>query len=234
MKLGILKTDTVRPEWVPQHGEYPDMFIALLSPVDPELSFTIYDVEHGHYPSSIDEVDAYLMTGSAASVYEDLPWIPPLMAFVRTLYDARKKLIGICFGHQLMAYALGGKVERSPKGWGVGVHQHCFAHMPTWHDQGKPELNILVSHQDQVVVPAANSQVLAGSEFCPNAVCQIGAHFLSLQGHPEFLPAYALELLHSRVERIDEQTTEAALKTFATEAEGERVARWMVNFLREA
>ena len=89
MKLGILKTDTVRPEWVPEFGEYPDMFIALLSKVDPSLEFAVYDVERGEYPADIDEVDAYLITGSKASVHEDKPWIITLMDFVRELHRRR-------------------------------------------------------------------------------------------------------------------------------------------------
>ncbi|HEY7775911.1 MAG TPA: GMP synthase, partial [Kineobactrum sp.] len=135
MKLGILKTDAVRPEWVPDFGEYPDMFIALLGQLDPSLEFAVYDVEQGQYPADIDEVDAYLITGSKSSVYDDKPWIETLMAFVRELDQRRKKLVGICFGHQLVAQALGGKTEKSPKGWGVGLQTQRFASMPGWHDQ---------------------------------------------------------------------------------------------------
>ena len=109
MKLGILKTDAVRPEWVPEFGEYPDMFMALLAREDPQLEFAVYDVEQGIYPQDIDEVDAYLITGSKSSVYEDKPWIQELMEFVRVLDRRRKKIVGICFGHQLVAQALGGR-----------------------------------------------------------------------------------------------------------------------------
>ncbi len=186
MKLGILKTDAVRPEWVPEFGEYPDMFIALLAQADPDLEYVVYDVERGQYPADIDEVDAYLITGSKSGVYEDKPWITELMAFVRELHRRRKKLVGICFGHQLVAQALGGKTEKSPKGWGVGLHTHRFTTAPPWHDQVDLELDILVSHQDQVVEVAKDAKVLASSDFCENAVCQIGDHILTFQGHPEF------------------------------------------------
>ena len=112
MKLGILKTDTVRPEWVPEFGEYPDMFMALLAREDPSLEFVTYDVEKGTFPADIDEVDAYLITGSKSSVYEDKPWIGKLMDFVRELDARKKKLVGICFGHQIVAQALGGRTEK--------------------------------------------------------------------------------------------------------------------------
>jgi GMP synthase-like glutamine amidotransferase len=231
MKLAILKTDTVRPEWVPQFGEYPDMFIELLARADPNLEFAVYDVEQGQYPEEIDEVDAYLITGSKSSVYEDKPWIATLMEFVLELHRRRKKLVGICFGHQLVAQALGGRVEKSPRGWGVGLHKHCFTAAPSWHDQGDMDLNILVSHQDQVIKVAEDTLVLAGSEFCENAVCQIGDHILTLQGHPEFLPGYAREIMIFRKEKIGEKAYNAGMASLRRTHEGQRLARWVLNFL---
>lgn len=232
MKLAILKTDAVRPEWVPQFGEYPDMFIALLGGVCPDLEFAVYDVESGEYPSQIDEPDAYLITGSKASVYEDKSWIRALAAFVRELDARRKKLVGICFGHQLVAQALGGKVMKSPKGWGVGLHTHRFTMAPPWHDQGDMDVNILVSHQDQVVAVTENTAVLAGSTFCENAVCQIGDHILTLQGHPEFLSEYARELMCFRRERIGEPAFTSGMTSLSGSHEGQRVVQWIINFLR--
>lgn len=232
MKLGILKADAVRPEWVTEFGEYPDMFIALLQQADPELEFTVYDVEQGQYPADVDEVDAYLITGSKAGVYEDKPWIAPLMEFVRELHRRRKKLIGICFGHQLVAQALGGRVEKSSKGWGVGLHTHRFNTAPSWHDQDDMDLDILVSHQDQVLAAAPDARVLAGSEFCENAVCQIGEHILTFQGHPEFVPGYAQAIMLFRRELLGEDVYARGVDSMSGTHEGQRVARWMVNFLR--
>ena len=231
MKLGILKTDEVRPEWVAEFGEYPDMFITLLRSADPDLDYTVYDVVQGQYPADIDEVDAYLITGSKAGVYEDKPWITTLMAFVQELHRRRKKLVGICFGHQLVAQALGGKAEKSPKGWGVGLHTHRFTTTPPWHDQVDLELDILVSHQDQVVAVAKDATVLASSEFCENAVCQIGDHILTFQGHPEFVPSYAREIMTHRRDTIGEDAYTAGMASLHGAHEGHRVARWILNFL---
>jgi GMP synthase-like glutamine amidotransferase len=231
MKLGILKTDAVRPEWVPDFGEYPDMFIGLLRQVDPDLEFRVYDVEDGQYPADIDEVDAYLITGSKSSVYDDKPWIATLMDFVRELARRRKKLVGICFGHQLVAQALGGKTEKSAKGWGVGLHTHRFNQIPHWHDDEAVDFDILVSHQDQVVSNATGARVLAGSEFCENAVCQIGDHILTFQGHPEFVPEYSREIMEFRRKMIGEQTYTNGMASLAANPQRERVARWILNFL---
>ena len=236
MKLGILKTDAVRPQWVPEFGEYPDMFTALLGRLDPSLEFTVFDVEQGEYPADPDEVDAYLITGSKSSVYDDKPWIADLEDFVRDLAARKKKLVGICFGHQLVAQALGGKTEKSPKGWGVGLHSHIFSKKPDWHDQGSSSFDILVTHQDQVVELAKDAEVLAGSEFCKNAVCQLGNHILTFQGHPEFVPAYSREIMEFRREIIGEQTYTAGVESLQVEPQRERVAQWIINFLnsREA
>ncbi|MDH4039562.1 MAG: GMP synthase [Gammaproteobacteria bacterium] len=233
MKLGILKTDAVRPEWVGEFGEYPDMFIRLLGKVDPTMEFRVYDVEEGEYPADIDEVDAYLITGSKSSVYDDKPWIATLMDFVRELDRRRKKLVGICFGHQLVAHALGGKTEKSTKGWGVGLHTHRFSEVPAWHDNEAADFDILVSHQDQVVRNAANARVLASSEFCENAVCQVGDHILTFQGHPEFVPEYSREIMEFRRKLIGEPVYRAGMDSLAVAPQQERVARWILNFLRE-
>ncbi|CAA0114564.1 Gamma-glutamyl-L-1-hydroxyisopropylamide hydrolase [Halioglobus japonicus] len=230
MKLGILKTDAVRPEWVPEFGEYPDMFVALLRQVDPDLEFAVYDVEQGQYPADIDEVDGYIITGSKSSAYDDKPWIATLMEFVRQLHSRRKKLVGICFGHQLVALALGGKVAKSPKGWGVGLHTHSFNTTPTWHDQGDTELNVLVSHQDQVLEIPSGARVLAGSEFCENAVTQIGDHILTFQGHPEFVSDYSRSIMTFRREVIGEEAYTAGMASLQGTHEGLRVARWIVKF----
>ena len=232
MKLGILKTDQVRPEWVPEFGEYPDMFIKLLGQVDPDLEFRVYDVEQGEYPADIDEVDAYLITGSKSSVYDDKPWIKILMEFVRELDRRRKKLVGICFGHQLVAHALGGRTEKSPKGWGVGLHTHRFTATPAWHDQQALEFDILVSHQDQVVKNAEGARVLAGSDFCENAVCQVGDHILTFQGHPEFVPGYSREIMEFRRQVVGEQVYARGVASLVAPPQNERVARWILKFLR--
>ena len=232
VKLGILKTDAVRPEWVPDFGEYPDMFVALLGRLDPSLEFAVYDVEQGEYPQDIDEVDAYLITGSKSSVYDDKPWIATLMEFVRELDRRRKKLVGICFGHQLVAHALGGETAKSPKGWGVGLHRHRFSHSPAWHDQGESEFAILVSHQDQVVKNAPGAHVLASSEFCENAVVKIGEHILTFQGHPEFLPAYSREIMEFRREIIGEPVYSAGVASLSEAPETDRIGLWILKFLK--
>jgi GMP synthase (glutamine-hydrolysing) len=231
MKIGILKTDAVRDEWVERFGEYPDMFVRLLGSRDPTLSFQVYDVRCCDYPASLDENDAYIITGSKHGVYEDLPWIHRLLDYVRELHAARHKLIGICFGHQVVAQALGGRVAKADVGWGVGIHHHHFLCRPAWFDDGDLDFPVLVSHQDQVLVPAPGSERLASSEFCPFAVCQIGSHILTLQGHPEFEPGYSREIMQFRRETIGETTYHEGMESLQEAPATERMAAWLLRFL---
>src|SRR5690554_5654613 len=124
MHIGILKTDHIYPSLAACYGEYPGMFIRLLRTVSPALAFSIYDIEQGNMPGSIDDADAWLITGSKSGVYENKPWISQLIQLVQTLHCERKTVIGICFGHQLLAQALGGRVEKSTRGWGLGVQEY--------------------------------------------------------------------------------------------------------------
>ncbi|MEQ8802544.1 MAG: GMP synthase, partial [Haliea sp.] len=136
------------------------------------------------------------------------------------------------FGHQLVAHALGGETGKSPKGWGVGLHRHRFTRRPHWHDQGEAEFAILVSHQDQVVSKAPGAEVLASSDFCENAVVQIGEHILTFQGHPEFVPGYSREIMEFRREIIGEPTYVAGMDSLAEAPESERIGRWILAFLK--
>ena len=132
MHIGILKTDAVRPEWVGAFGEYPDMFERLVRGADSSARFTTWDVEAGIHPSEgeIDSVDGFIITGSKSSVYDDKSWIRDLEGLIQTLHAKRKKMVGICFGHQIIAKALGGLVSKSEKGWGVGINVYDLTDLP--------------------------------------------------------------------------------------------------------
>lgn len=230
MKLGILKADDVRPELVGEFGEYSDMVANVMLAIDPGLHIQVYDVYHGQYPSHIDEVDIYAVTGSKCSVYDQLDWIFQLTEFVQQLHQARKKFLGICFGHQMIAHALGGKAEKSAKGWGVGV-QTYFA-TPAGQAQGlAPSFELKVSHQDQVTSLPEGSQLLAANDFCPNAMFKLDDHILSLQGHPEFSKAYMQGLLPLREEQLGSALMNQALQSLAIETHDKDVNQVIYNFL---
>lgn len=233
MKIGVLKTDDVREQLVGEFGEYPEMFADLLRSQDPELEFVTYEVQRGHYPADIDEVDAYLITGSKTGVYEDKPWIPPLMGFVQKLHDQKKPTIGICFGHQLIAHALGGKTRKSDKGWGVGVHSYEMQETPTWMSEPLETFSLLVSHQDQVEELPPGAKVLASSDFCPMAMVQVDDHMLTFQAHPEFTKPYSNNLMELRREAFGEDVVAKGQASLQNDIHESTVAKWMVEFLRK-
>lgn len=234
MTIGILKTDNVHPQLMSEFGEYPAMFAQLLNSVDDKLTFVTYDVIQMEYPQDLNEVDAYLITGSKYSVYEDLNWIRRLGAFVQELHQAQKKLIGICFGHQLIAHFLGGKTSASSRGWGIGIQKAQFnADGQAVTASDKKNYALLGIHQDQVLIPAPGSKILASSDFCPIAMYSIGQHILCVQGHPEFSPDYLRALLKLREHLFDKKHYQAALDSLTSENRDHLlVAQWIVNFLK--
>lgn len=230
MKIAILKCDTVREEFAAEHGQYPYMFANLLHVVEPTIEFIVYDIEAGQLPDDIDSADAYLITGSRHGVYDVFPWIDQLEAFVRTLYSAKKKLIGICFGHQLIAQALGGKVIKSPKGWGVGMSTNKLLQPKPWMQETPSQFNLLVSHQDQVVALPDAAEVLAGSDFCPYYLVQMGTHILTMQGHPEFTKPYSRALIISREDKLTADEYSQGINSLALPEDDHLIAQWIVSF----
>jgi GMP synthase-like glutamine amidotransferase len=231
MNLGILNCDRVSDEFAIHYGQYPDMFVALLQPIAPKMTFTVFNVIDGELPKDVHAADAYLITGSKYGVNDDYRWIASLQEFVRVLHATPKKVIGICFGHQLIAKALGGTVIKSPKGWGIGVLQTQIVHHKKWMHPARSHFNLLASHQDQVVILPPGAQLLAGSEFCPNNMMQIGDTMLGLQGHPEFTKAYAKDLMQSRENIIEKKVIARGLQSLKLEHEHDLIAQWLIHFL---
>ena len=146
MKIAILICDDVLDKFQPRFGQYRDMIRQMFAFLDRPLAFADFDCRQGHYPRDIDDYDFYITTGSKASVYDNAAWIQELIQFVQHLDSHRKKLIGICFGHQIIAMARRGMVEKSPKGWGVGVAVNRVVATPDWMGEKRPKLNIIASH----------------------------------------------------------------------------------------
>lgn len=231
MRVGILKADTVLPELATRFGEYPDMFARILSAADPTLRYRVFDVEHGALPASLDACDAWLITGSRHSVYEPLPWIRQLGDLVRRLIEERRKLVAVCFGHQLVAHAVGGRTERAPHGWTVGVQEHRLDAPYPWA-VGDERLQLIHSHQDQVVHLPRGATRVGGNELCPNGLYRIGDHVMAFQGHPEFTPGYARMLYEGRRAQLGEETYRRAVDSLAGPNDAAALARSIVGFVR--
>lgn len=228
MKVGLLVCDHVLEKYRPIAGGYEDMFPALL----PKVKMTKFFVCDGQFPADVHDCDAYVCTGSKYSVYDDEDWIKQLKAFVAELHEQQKTYVGVCFGHQMLAEALGGKVRRAQVGWSVGVHPFKIAVREPWMTPFQPRVNLLMLCQDQVHRLPEGSTVLAAAPDCPVGMFTVGKRMLGIQAHPEFPVAYAQAVIQDRIDRIGAEKAEAALQSLSRATHGELVAGWITAFLR--
>jgi GMP synthase-like glutamine amidotransferase len=234
MLIGLLQCDDVAPELIGRHGNYPEMFERLFQRVDPSVRFRVWRCLDGEIPDTPDAVDAWLTTGAKFGVNDGYPWVDALAAFIGQLWRHDKPLVGICFGHQLIAKALGGEVVKSPKGWGVGLSFNRVSERAEWMTPWQEGLNLVVSHQDQVVTLPEGARVLADSPFCPAYLMQVGDHFLGVQGHPEFAKPYSADLMALRRATIGEDRVREGLASLSAVVDDELMARWILNFFHHA
>ena len=233
MKIGILETGLLRDRMKPRFDPYPVMFAKLLGLAYRGFEFETVSVIRGEVAGSIYDCDGWLITGSRHGVYENLDWMPPLQDFIRQLAAADHPLVGICFGHQIIAQALGGEVVKSDKGWGVGLHRYRVEQQHSWMPDRSAEAGIYAFHQDQVVGLPDNAEVFLSSEFCPYAGLSYGESIISVQGHPEFDEAYEVALLEAYGGSVvPAEVSDAALAGMraGNRPDTEMLANWLALF----
>lgn len=186
MKIGILMTGHP-PNTIAERGKYNEYFARLLD--GNGFAFEGYAVVDGEFPASVEDADGWLITGSRHGAYEEHDWIPPLEDFIRAAWAAKKPMIGVCFGHQIIAQAMGGKVEKFAGGWSVGRTEYTM---------GDRKLAINAWHQDQVVKRPEVAQVIASTDFCENAGLLYGDTFWTIQPHPEYDSSFIDVLIKTR------------------------------------
>lgn len=231
LRICILETDHIRPELVERYRGYGHMFTQLFERQPIAAEFEIFNVVDGHYPEPGQPYDAYLVTGSKADSFGNDPWIAALKDFLLARYAEGAKLLGICFGHQLLALTLGGKAERAHQGWGVGTHRYKVGQPTAWMRPAAQGLTLLISHQDQVTQLPEGATVVASSEFCPFAAYQLNDQVLCFQGHPEFVHDYSRALLDMRQMHLGDDVYAAAMASLAHDHDGATVAEWMMRFV---
>ncbi|MEK7832000.1 MAG: gamma-glutamyl-gamma-aminobutyrate hydrolase family protein [Acidobacteriota bacterium] len=232
MRVGLLECDHVGESLRHIAGDYRQMFTDLFARHAPQLQLEYFDVRNGEFPASTDACEAFVCTGSRFSAYAPDDWIQELKNFLRQLRDADKPFVGICFGHQMMAEALGGKVEKASQGWGIGVHSLNIvktAKAESWMQPEQSSCGVQYTHADQVVRLPENSVVLGESEHCPVAMFRVGEKMLGIQGHPEFPAAYAEALVRGRTELIGAEKVNAA--KFNAPTDEAVITNWMAKFL---
>lgn len=230
LRIGVLETGAPPAELADRFASYPAMFEAMLA-AEP-FDFTSFNVRKDGPPASVEACQGYIVTGSASGAYDADPWIGRLRNFL-VAAKGRASLVGVCFGHQLMAEAFGGKVIKSPKGWGRGLHHYAMRMTEPWIDPG-PLIAAPASHQDQVVELPPAAHVLAGSDFTPNGMLAYDDQpAISIQLHPEFQPDYAKALIELRRGRIyTDAEADAAIASLDAPNDCARLGAWIGNFLR--
>jgi GMP synthase-like glutamine amidotransferase len=226
MKIGLLECDHVNESLRHIAGDYRDMFTSLFARCAPEVELAFFDACNGVLPDSLNDCDGYMTTGSRFSAYDNEPWINDLKVFVRDLRDIEKPFVGICFGHQILAEALGGQVSRVE--WGIGAYEMTIKAEQKWMDPRQRSCSILYSHRDQVLRLPQDSVTMAEAAHCPIAIFGVGERMLGIQGHPEFPMAYVEALVRSRTATIGEQ--QVARADFNSKTDEDVVTRWIAKF----
>lgn len=222
MKIGILQTGHSPEEMLEAHGTYSDRFTALLD--GQGFEFETFSVVDGQFPQGADDADGWLITGSKHGAYEDHDWIPPLEDLIRDISDSHKPMVGVCFGHQIIAQALGGKVEKFDGGWSVGRTEYTMDGAPV-------ALNAW--HQDQVVALPDGAQVVGSSDFCANAMLAYGDHIWTLQPHPEFGSDFIDGLIRHRGKGVVPDAQLASATSDLTQPnDNAQIATQMANFFK--
>jgi GMP synthase-like glutamine amidotransferase len=233
MKLTIIQTGEVPTPLRSRFGPYRKMFETMFDGTGQGFSYEMVAVSDGEPLPDPRSLEGIVVTGSAAGVYDDYAWLDPLRAFIRDAYGKQTPMLGVCFGHQIMADALGGDVRKSEKGWGLGRHSYGVATRPAFMRAAPAMLAVACSHQDQVIVPPTEAQVILASEFTPNAgLAYRNGAALSFQPHPEFADDYTLALAELRRGKAPDNVVETAISSIATPSHSADVAGYIGQFFK--
>lgn len=234
MHINILLCDTFPgrlPDFIPN---YESLFFDLFKSIGVEATYRIYQTWQGELPSTVNPDELYLVPGSLDSAYDDKPWIVSLLHWIEKAYCRGAKMMGVCFGHQVIARALGGEVRKYDGGFGAGVRQSRVIDDEMKRFFPDERMRLLYSHHDQVMALPDGATRCATSDFCLNESYRIGRQVVTFQGHPEFTVAYSRHLLTNCSDDLDEVVRLKALRSLDEMLPmGPAAARFALDLLNE-
>lgn len=235
LRICILENDDLDPPMSQRYTRVATMFERLFAQAGFRGHIDTFSARHGQYPDRFDAYDAVLLTGSRADSFSDEPWVVTLRERVSHLLQSQQKLLGVCFGHQLIAHCLGAPVRRAPQGWRAGrqVYDWLGAPEQVGAAVGKvAQVGLLASHQDQVLALPAGATLLATHTDCPVASYALGDQVFCIQPHPEFTPEMSAFLLEKRRALLGESFYQSAMGSLALPHDGLVLARFMIHFVQ--
>lgn len=229
-RITIIETGLVGAPYRERHGSYPQMFERMIGAEDATIGCDIVSVVRGEPLPEPDTLQSILITGSPAGVYDEFDWIEPLEAFVREAYARKTPMVGVCFGHQLIAQALGGAVRKSEKGWGLG--RHVYRVTPGNGIIDEDHLAIAAAHQDQVITAPKDARTILSSDFTPHAgLLYANGATLTVQPHPEFDVAYPLDICDILRDRAPSEVLATARASLAEPLDSAKLGGVITRFL---
>ncbi|KAL1336173.1 hypothetical protein HN51_030587 [Arachis hypogaea] len=216
-----------------KYGGYFGVFVRMLA--EEGERWDVYRVARGEFPDD-DELALYngfVITGSCNDAHGNDPWIHQLLNLLQKLNSINKKVLGICFGHQILGRALGGKVCRSPSGWDIGIRTVNLSSSSSLKLPSK--LSIIECHRDEIWELPPKAEVIAWSEKTGIEMFRYGDHIMGIQGHPE----YTKDILFHLIDRLTQHNyihqdfaMESRLKVAMWEPDKDSWKRICVSFLK--